>query len=367
MAIGSILRPGRAGWLRRLHRARGGNVAMIFALTAGALVVATGAGVDMTRGVDVHSELQSIADAAALAGAAAYTSSGAASSAQTVATNYMNDAIATLPPNGGVQFTVTTGTLSSGGSTTGYTVSVTASTSMSTSLLAMVTGSVPVAVTSVAENPVVSFTADFSGWFSSAYDSNTVYYYLLPSNGSLPSSTALHKLYSNTSSSSTATTVTVTASQKVGFALGNVTGGRIGYGTNGYGAAQGSTHMFYSQLWPPSRQAYPSGQWFSGANNGPPNNFATYPSTDCSLQVFADPQKTYTNTPPVQGQCLSTPSAYMTPSCSQLNGQIMRYAWNDMGGGTDDQDYNDSMYDFYCGGMGGGGSGSGPTSVVLIK
>ncbi|MGC8469843.1 MAG: pilus assembly protein TadG-related protein [Acetobacteraceae bacterium] len=359
MAIGSILRPGRAGWLRRLRRARGGNVAMIFALTAGALVVATGAGVDMTRGVDVHSELQSIADAAALAGASAYVNSGAASTAQTVATDYMNNAIATLPPNGGVSFTVTTGTIPASGTATGYTVTVQASTSVATTLLSMVAGSVPVAVSSEAENPVVTFSVNFGNFVSSAWDNNSIYYYLMPSKGSAiptsggaPSGAVL--LYDNKNAlPSKPISVTLTASQKIGFALQNVTSTRYqgdNYGCNQYGACYGSTQWFYSELNPPSQDAYP----------GITNNR--------SLQVYTQaPGQAVPNE--VIGATFTTPFAYATPTCSQLGTQTAWFYWNDMGGGTDDLDYNDMEYSFSCASPSGGsgGSGTGPTSVVLIK
>ena len=54
-------------------------------------------------------------------------------------------------------------------------------------------------------------------------------------------------------------------------------------------------------------------------------------------------------------------------SCSQIAGQTIAFFWNDMGGATDDLDYNDAQYKFSCSSSGGSGSGSGPTSVVLIK
>ena len=46
------------------------------------------------------------------------------------------------------------------------------------------------------------------------------------------------------------------ATQQIGFAMKNVTGQLCSYGSNQYGGAQGSTHMFYSNLVPPSQNAY---------------------------------------------------------------------------------------------------------------
>jgi hypothetical protein len=41
---------------------------------------------------------------------------------------------------------------------------------------------------------------------------------------------------------------------------------------------------------------------------------------------------------------------------------MMFYAWNDMGGGSEDFDYNDGQYSFQC-----SGATSGPTSVLLVN
>jgi hypothetical protein len=56
-------------------------------------------------------------------------------------------------------------------------------------------------------------------------------------------------------------------------------------------------------------------------------------------------------------------------SCSQRAGQTIGFFWNDMGGPSDDLDYNDAQYKFSCASSSGSsGSGSGgPTSVVLIQ
>ena len=48
-----------------------------------------------------------------------------------------------------------------------------------------------------------------------------------------------------------------------------------------------------------------------------------------------------------------------------MNGNTYKYWWNDMGGGGDDKDYNDSYYTFSC--TVGAGSGTGNTEVVLTQ
>lgn len=350
----------RPAW-RHLARARGGNVAMIFALTLGGLVLATGSAVDMTRGVDMRTQLQAAADGAALAGAAAYVNSGSATTGKTVATNYIRHAVAALPPNTGVSYTVTTGTVSSGDATHGYTVTVTAKTAVRTTLLSLVTGTVAEAVTAEAENPIVTFSVNFGNFVSSAWDNNQIYYYPMPANGkpsAIPSGGGKPSggvlLYNNVNPPpSSPISVSLTASQKIGFALENTTSTRYSgdnYGCNQYGSCYGHTQWFYSELNPPSQDAY------------------TGITDNRSMQVY--PQSSGQAVPAeVVGATFTTPFAYATPSCSQIAGKTLWYYWNDMGGNPDDLDYNDMQYSFSCANASGsGGSGSAaPTSVVLIK
>ena len=71
---------------------------IIVAVMFAALVVAGGVALDFTRAAQVKSMLQGLVDAAATSGATAYVSSVAASTAATIATNYMNNGIASLHP-----------------------------------------------------------------------------------------------------------------------------------------------------------------------------------------------------------------------------------------------------------------------------
>src|ERR1019366_5364063 len=64
---------------------------------------------------------------------------------------------------------------------------------------------------------------------------------------------------------------------------------------------------------------------------------------------------------------MATELTNAAPSCSALNGSTYKYAWNDMGGTSDDKDYNDMVYQFSCsGGSSGSGSGNGTTTTGLI-
>jgi hypothetical protein len=129
-----------------------------------------------------------------------------------------------------------------------------------------------------------------------------------------------------------------------------VTGQLCNYGNNSYGSKPATTHYFYSNLYPPSTKAYPS----EGQNR--------------SLQVTELPAgKTLADVlPTLSKQSFSSNFANAAPTCGSVAGQTLVYAWNDMGGPSDDLDYNDAAYTFSCSGA-GNGSGSSATGVVLIK
>jgi hypothetical protein len=55
------------------------------------------------------------------------------------------------------------------------------------------------------------------------------------------------------------------------------------------------------------------------------------------------------------------------PSCSDLSGNSYKYYWNDMGGTTDDLDYNDMEYTFSCSGGSGSGNGTSNAQPVLTN
>ena len=75
---------------RRLAHDGRGNVAIIVALTAMPVIIAVGAGVDVSRMAKAKATLQNAADAAALAGATIYTRAGQNVNAQNSAQNYFN-------------------------------------------------------------------------------------------------------------------------------------------------------------------------------------------------------------------------------------------------------------------------------------
>ena len=350
--------------LKRFGRDRRGGVAVLFGLAAVMLLFFAGAGVDLARSINQQTQIQGAADAAALAGAGTYTSAATLVAAKAAATNYMNQ-FRTTSGLSALTFTVTPGVVSSNGSVTIYTMTVTASAPITNTLMAMAKSSNTVGVTAVAQNPVDNITISLSAFSSSAVDTNAIDYYTVPADGSAPTTTT--PLFSNATSSNLPTNpapIQLTASQKLGFMLTNTTDGNAvtttttctllqillqgcksgttsnNYGNNSYGGMSGYAHRFYSHMMPPSKVAYPT------------------VTQNCSLQVL-----TSATAKPTSGSCAGALPAYATVNCVQASGMTLYYYWNDMGGSTDDKDYNDAVYSVTCSQV----SSSAPKNLVLTN
>lgn len=348
--------------VRRLFDHSGGTVAITFALAVIPLVLVAGVAVDYARGQLFKSTLQGAVDAAALAGASAYKDATQTAAASTAANNSITASIAQMPQHmGAITYTVVPG----GDATTGFTMAITAKATMPTTLMSLVLSSIAIGAAATAINPPVSIAPTGGGsggsvFSSSAADKNSIYWYIVPEDGSRPVLSANNLLYSNTPGfdNSRASITGVTASQRLGFALVNVTGGLSGYGTNGYNAAQGSTHTFYSSIFPPSKDA-----------NSTSRETYSRVTKNCSAQTIAVSGSSQPT--PSSGSCISTASAYSAPSCSNIGSKVIWFFWNDMGGTSDDKDFNDAVYKFSCTNAassgGSGGQGSTSTNVHLIQ
>ncbi len=381
---------------RRLVNAARGTMAITFSLMIMPIVLTVGGAIDISRSVHFRAELQSVADSAALAAAALYQGAST-TNASTAATNYITAGASHLPPNNGVTNTVAFSTPS-----TGQQVDVTLTATLTTTFLTFIMPAISVTVYSTALNPnpyghfcqgaapstsgVCGSTSAFS---ASAADTNSVYWYYVPSDGSAPADSALTLLWSNASGSNVnPAPIPLTNSQQVGFAMRNVTGN---YGThqsctgsgrsqrctnvqntNGYGSTMGTTHTFYSHLQPPtnSTNGYNSTNNASNVNsvNGSTGN-------NCALQVTVNNTSTGASVAPsYSGSCPAYNDASTTwaaPTCGNLGSKVLTFYWNDMGGTGDDMDFNDAVFTFYCGGNGTGAGGktgnSVARSVVLIN
>jgi Flp pilus assembly protein TadG len=345
-----------------------GNVAIMYAMMCVPITVAVGGAIDYSRAVHFRAEVQGVVDSAALAGATAFVNAAAQTLATNIATEFMTAGVARLPPNGTVSFSAPTMTIVQVASKpAAYTVAISATASVNTTFLGILVPTIAVSATATAENPVVSAAADFSGFSSSASDKNTIYWYPIPpgsSNTYVPPNSALVAVWSN-AGGVTASPANIAASQKIGFALGNITGGVGGnYGANQYGGTYLSSHTFYSSLPNPSSSV---NGYNSNNNPGNVNGVNGNTGNNCSFQTAVIPS---TGSVPVApaGSCYPNNTFhYTSPTCAQLGGKTIRYSWNDMGGSTDDKDYNDAEFSFSCGANASGLGASGPQNVVLIQ
>jgi hypothetical protein len=302
------------------------------------VLLIAGGGLDMMRAVQLRSELQAATDSAALAGASVYMSATAGSTAQATATRFMAKAVTQMPYASNVTFTVTP----SAASAAVYSVSVAAQARVPNSILSMVSSDTAITVMSEARSAGYKVAFSLSSFASNSADANSIYWYVVPANNGVPSYSDLNLLFSNTAgSSSRDISAIVGTGQKIGFALQNVTGGISSYGRNAYGAAPGSSHIFYSHLAPPSSAAY------------------TLQLFNCSLQTT------------MQGGLLSNGFCSLgapnnaTVNCNQTPGRKITYKWNDMGGLVDDKDYNDAVFNVTCPSSPSGADTS--NSVVLTR
>jgi len=345
-----------------LSRDRRGAVALMYGLALVPLLLGVGSGVDIARGLQVKQVLQGAVDAAALAGASAYANGDSSGAASTVASNYFSLNGLPLPdqsPN--PTTTVSTSVQSTNGTVSGYTVTVTATTQMPTTFMNLLISSVPVTASATAVNPVSTVTLDGSGildnFKSSACDLNSIYYYLTSDNNTIPnpnSFSSTQMVGTNGTTNNPPVSFQISATQKIGFALKNVTGGICNYGNTQYGSTPGTTNWFFTTAWPPSNNPYNSATLQAVTTN---NSFYTT-TTSLPNTVL---------TPPVGGGGFTTPPSYPTVTCQQVGSQYINFYWNDMGGNADDLDYNDMEYSLNCTPVGGtNGNGAKVATIAPV-
>jgi Flp pilus assembly protein TadG len=373
---------------------RRATVAPMFALMIVPITLTVGGAIDFSRAVHFRSELQAVADSAALA-AAALWQGATTTAATTAAANYITAGVAQLPDNGGVTNTVVTSSPA-----TGNQVDVTLTSSMTTSFLGLIMPNIPVTVYATALNPTpyghfcagaASSTANIcagtSAFSASAADTNKLYWYYVPADNSVPADGSMTLLWSNKSGAAVnPAPIPLTPLQKVGFAMRNTT---ADYGTNctgtpqvctqrtnQYGSTKDQTHTFYSHLVPPTNSANGYGPLNAASlNTANVNSINGATGKNCALQITLNSTSTGATTPPSSGSCLnynaSAGTTYATPTCSQIGIKTLTFYFNDMGGTTDDRDYNDAIFTYFCGanGTGAGGTTGSSTArgIVLTK
>jgi Flp pilus assembly protein TadG len=380
-------------------RDRAGVVGILTGLLAMPLVMAVGISVDYAQMAQGNTTLQDAVDNAALAGATVFNTSTQASNAVAVATRYINKS--PLPSTltlGTPTVTTAQGVTNTGGK--GNNVTVTVSATIVPPFLGFIRNSFTMTATATASNPYVTVqpAQPNAGQFSSsAYDWDAIYMYPVPMvNGkpdyaTIPDPSTFYEIASNcnaqfntvyTSKSlcngnagatipSNQTLPSLTATQPIGFVLENMTGGVQGYGQNGYKAQQGHINWFYTALTSIGQSPSEKANYAYATNK-----MTTYPTSttsslpNCSIVVRQVSSLNDSSAVPVTPQCFSLTStasgiAYAAPTCAQINGGFYRFWWNDMGGGSDDKDYNDAVFNVTCTVPSGGGGGG--TQVVLVK
>lgn len=278
-------------------RDRRGNVAVTFGLAAVPVLGLMGVAVDYTRASHFRSILQSAVDASALAGA---TETSDAAIDGTVEAFMKASLPGGLAPNG-----VTYSLDVAPGA-----VTVSAQAKVPTTIAGIFTEEVPVSASATASHgsPVRLVDLEVTNFNSDAWDANSIYWYIVPEDGSVPPDEDLNLLLSNDPDNPAPPVpevIQIGVDQRIGFALINVTGGVHPYGKNSYGQHVNSIHKFYSHQ--------------------SPENLRTAGYEDCSYGT-------------------------------------VQQAWDDNGGSSDDNDYNDAVYDFSCTTV-----QTDPKTVVLIR
>jgi Flp pilus assembly protein TadG len=334
--------PRAASAARSLGR-RKGATGILFALLLIPMVMSVGLAIDFGRVYLSFRMLQGVVDSTALAGASAYTDVGLEPRVTSVATSYFSKGITTLPSGLTISApTITTAASPVCSESGAYSVTASATAQVPMTFMSLAVKSIPVTAVATAKNPMVIFNLDFAkfNFDGTAIDADAIYWYRVPEDGSLPALSDLQLVATNTSVSaaSPSSQICTNSTQKIGFAMSNSPGGNIHAAyTNAYGGTFGNTYYYYSQIFPPTLQAYP------------------HQATDCALEILALEPDGSTVPPFSSGHCItSEATAYssLTPqgvlNCIGLNGASMVFYWNDLGGPTDDIDYNDAVFTIQC-------------------
>ena len=176
------------------------------------------------------------------------------------------------------------------------TVMVSAEAAVPTTIGALFREAIPVSAAATAFHgpPIRIVDLQVTEFNADAWDANSIYWYIVPEDGGVPEPEDMHLFLSNdphNPAPEVPEPMVIGVGDVIGFALVNVTGGVRPYGQNSYGQPQGSVHTYYSHLEPENVRNTGSGSCSSGT---------------------------------------------------------VEHAWDDNGGGSDDNDYDDAVYDFSC-------------------
>lgn len=333
---------------RRLFRCRHGNAALLFAVLSVPLVLSIGAAIDFGRVQVATQTLQSIVDAAAMAGGAVFSDHTREQLAIDTARAYFNKGAASLPDYAGAgEATVTTVKTLGCGDGAAQRISVAASVSVNTTLMGIAVPSMTVAVSATAAHPLVEFYLDVTDFNSDAIDDLRLWWYRMPAGDEDPEPSDLEFIIGNKVGGTPEVKACVSPDQKIGFALSNQPGWyACYYGGNEYGGTCDKTYHYYSTLFPPSKNAYPLWMFNSALQ------IVAVPTDGSKAEPKIGPFEA--NPPDDLGYFPADASAYApvaangAVSCNDLDGRAIRLYWNDMGGLEDEHDYNDAVITFSC-------------------
>ena len=203
--------------ITKFLRAERGNVAVAFGLAAVPIVGVMGVAVDYTRASHFRAILQSAVDDAALAGASEVKNKDI----RAIVDNYMKASL----PGGLALNNVTYST-----DLKSDTIEVTAKARVPTTIAGILMAEMPVSATATASrgNPIRVVDISVTNFNSDAWDANSIYWYIVPEDGSLPKDDDLQLLLSNDPAHPAPTapsSVQIGVDDEIGFAMINVTGG----------------------------------------------------------------------------------------------------------------------------------------------
>lgn len=357
--------------LLALAACRHGGVALIFALMLIPMTAAIGVAIDFGRVQMTARNIQGAVDAAALAGAEAFSTptQQARTVAAAAALQYFNQNVRDLMPGVTLDAPTITAELNNDcSSQIGPTVTVAVNVTIPTTLISLVTPSMTARISAKASRPPVQFRLSGSNLVPSltAADFDTLYWYRVPAGFTgVPSQTQLNYIGDNWQASNKPTSFTacISGGEKIGFALKAVHNQKRiqqmdGLGDpNAYGGVNLNTYWHYSTIYAPSSQ-----------NS---TLFVDYPlrsgqRSNNVLQIIGIAQdgsqsptfKAGVGFPLTGTKPFSSLAADGAVDCTALSpGTRIRYYWNDLGiatdwGGSigwhDDLNYTDMVFDVTC-------------------
>lgn len=332
----------------------------MFALLAIPMILAVGAAIDYGRVYVAAKNMQSVVDAAALAGAEVFTASEQEAFAIATAQAYFTKGLSSLPDYAGASAaTITTQPTDNCDDGAAERITVTATVTVATTLMGVAIPSMTVDLSATAANPQVKFYLDVVNFDFSAEagDLDGLYWFKVPADGSSPLPGDLEFIINNmTATAPTTITACISSAQKIGFSFSVSPAGKFHYyNVNTYGGRYGQTYYYHSTLFPPSKEAYPAWPHDGALQIVDVASDGSYPPPTTS--TFSPPGTHGYGYFPANAQPMAAVASTGAVSCAGLAGRAIHLYWNDMGpnddpelvpNAYDDFNYTDGEITFGC-------------------